>query len=347
MQVGDKFTQAKKAADSFVRLAPEGYSFAVVMFESTSMVVCPVTSDRNRVAAAIKDLQVNGSTALQDGIGDGLTLLRGISGRRLVLTLTDGEENVSARWRGAAGKQQLLDEAARDGTTVSVIGLGADVQAAYLEEFKRTGGFYLFSPSEKELQSQFEVVQVALRSEWQFEYTSPQGAVDGRSRPVTVNVLREGQTVATASRAYVSPGLVPSVRGTHWPFLLLLGALAVFPRSLTVIRSCFATRGFRQANVMPLPTVDPCVGRSDPNGGRLSAGDPVVRCPGCTVPHHVRSWRLNQCKCMRDGLGTGPYCYHGLLPRWARRLLDWASGGAVNATGRKWLCRCAGDDEGY
>jgi hypothetical protein len=162
-----------------------------------------------------------------------------------------------------------------------------------------------------------------------------------------VVVTHGGEAVATAARRYVSPGLVPSVRGTHWPFLLLLLGLAVAPRALSLTRSLVATRQFRKARLTPLPLADPCVGRPDPNGGVLAAGEPVVRCPSCTVPHHVRSWRLNGCKCMRDGLGTGRVCYHAALPAWLRRLLDRLSRRAAGAKGRSWLCRCAGDDEGY
>jgi Ca-activated chloride channel family protein len=343
---GGKFQGAQAAARSFVRLAPPGYSFAVVRFDTTTEVRCALTDDRAQAIDAIDKLRVGGNTALQDGIGVGLELLRGRTGRRLVLTLTDGEENASTRWTAGSGKKRLLDEANADGTTISIIGLGTDVQTSYLQEFQKTGGFYLFSPSEAELQSRFRTVQETLRSEWQFEYTSPHPA-DGRRRPVTVKVLRGGETVATDARRYVSPGLVPSVRGEHWPFVLLLLGLAVGPRLLRTTTGVLATQRFRTRQLIPLPMADPCVGRPDPNGGTLSAGDPVVVCPSCGVPHHTRSWRLNNCKCMRDGNGTGRVCYHAVLPRWLRRLLDRLSGGQTTSCGRKWLCRCAGDEEGY
>lgn len=343
---GDKFGAARAAARTFIERAPAGYSFAVVAFNSQTTIECPLTDDRAKALHAIDLLRPDGATAFQDGVGAGLGLVRGRPGRRLVLALTDGEENASAAWKGPPGKLQLLSEAAQDDTSISVIGLGGDVKGPYLQEFQQTGGFYLFSPSDAELQGRFQEVQDALRSEWQFEHTSP-SAADGSRRPVVVRVLRSGQTVAEDRRRYVSPGLVPSVRGAHWPFVLLLGAMALAPWVARAGAGALATRRFRERHLIALPMADACVGRSDPNGTPLCAGDPVVRCPSCAGPHHARSWRLNNCKCMRDGHGTGRLCYHAALPRWVRRFLDWASGRASGPDGRRWLCRCAGDDEGY
>jgi Mg-chelatase subunit ChlD len=92
---GEKFERAQRAARGFVSGAPAGYRFAVVSFDNNVTTVCPLTTDRNSAVGAINRLRAGGATALQDGIGMGLQLLRGQTGRRLVLTLTDGQENAS------------------------------------------------------------------------------------------------------------------------------------------------------------------------------------------------------------------------------------------------------------
>jgi hypothetical protein len=348
---GDKLARARAGAEAFVRAAPGHFEMALISFDDTVQQECGFTRDKGPLLAALRRLNDRGATALQDALGRALELLQGRPGRRAVIALTDGVENASRRWPGASGQQQLLTWAARASCSISMIGLGRDVQTAYLKRYEQTGGHYLASPTPAQLVARFEVLRETLKYERSFSYTSPTGRADGLRQAVAVRLLVAGREVSAAQARYVAPGLIPNVRGRHAPYLLALLALLLAPRLLGTGAALWRVARFRWACMTRLQPGSKHLGRRDPNvgatGPTFAPRALVVLCPCCEAPHHVRSWRLNGCRCMREGRGAGRYCYAACLPGWLRRALHRLTGRRSGEAGRSWLCRCAGDAEGY
>ncbi|HZI18331.1 MAG TPA: vWA domain-containing protein [Pyrinomonadaceae bacterium] len=356
---GEKLRRAKEAARAYLRMVPDTYRFALVGVSTTAAQLCAqpgagppcgFTNDVSALSNRIEGLSASGGTALQDGFGLALDLLRGRSDRKVIVALTDGLEVDSKSYVGAAGRQALIDRGVKEKSQAYTIGLGSDADAVYLRGLAVNGGKYLSSPDAAALRGTFEQVVKLLQRERVFVYDSPAKDPDGLERILTVRLVVDGK-VSEEKRAVVAPGVIPHVRGDHVPYVAAVLFLILAPGLFAFAGGLRSVHGFRSASVVRLDHYSPLLGKRDPNvavGGRtFREGDVVVLCPSCpkTQPYHIRSWRLLGCVCQYHP--GGEVCYHRRLPRWLRYLLDSLSGRSVGETGRSWLCRCAGDPEGY
>ena len=101
----------------------------MVAFGSEVELVCPFTTDKDRVQAAIDRLRPVGGTRFFDAVDEALKLLEGQSGRR-VLALTNGQDQDSRLEIDAP-----IKEARRLSLPVHTLGLGEgdDIDEASLE----------------------------------------------------------------------------------------------------------------------------------------------------------------------------------------------------------------------
>lgn len=356
---GEKLQQAKEAAKAYIRLMPDSYRFALVGVSSSAVQLCPqagasppcgFSGDKAAMSNRIDGMTAGGSTAFQDGLGVALDLLRGRTDRKAIVALTDGREGGSQYYVGDSGRQRIVSRESAEKSKVYTIGLGQDVDAPYLSGLTANGGKYLFSPSPAALRGTFEEVVKLIQREQVFEYDSPAKEPDGLERKLKVELMVDGQRCETQV-ALVAPGVIPHVRGSHAPYVAAILFLMIAPGLFALAGGLRSVHVFRSANSVRLDRYSPLLGKRDPNvaaGGRtFREGDVVVLCPSCPnrLPHHIRSWRFQGCGCQFHPGGS--VCYHRRLPRWLRHLLDSASGRSVSETGRSWLCRCAGDTEGY
>lgn len=347
---GEKLQKAKEAAITYVNLAPHSHKIAIVGFSNKSSIVSDFSYDKDKLRTEISNLSANGQTALQDGIAMALDMLNEKSDRKVVITLTDGIENKSTAYSGYSGYQQLLQRSAQEESSISVIGLGSDVNTDYLTGYMATGGEYFFSPDASELQKSFKNALVLLEKEIVIEYKTSASSPDGTLGKLKVNVSVGNITVPTEEIEYVRPGVIPHVRGNHLPYLILLIIMLFAPRAFYLTGKVALIYRFRNAYIKQLEAGSEHLGKRDPNfqGKGFQIGEKIVTCPTCKRPHNPRSWRLNRCRCMHEHVGRGTYCYHSLFPRWMRDVLDFLSGKhSDNETGRTWRCHCAGDKEGY
>jgi len=354
---GEKLRKAKEAAIAYMGMVPSTYRFALVGVSSTAQQLCPggaqppcgftdnVASLRNR----INGLTATGKTALKDGFGKALDLLRTRNDRKVVILLTDGYDTASSVY---TDKFQLVTRSKSERCEVFTIGLGVGdmVDSEYLESLTTNGGRYLNSPTAAELNGTFQQVAADLQKEHVFEYVSASADPNGLPRSLSV-VLSVGGVRIEEVAVFTAPGLIPHVPGRHAPYLFLLVSLLVAPTLFAFARSLQTVHRFRSDQLVRLDSKSPLLGKRDPNVGKggetFRAGDLIVACPSCPTPHYVRSWRMNRCHCMFEPKGEGSYCYHRKLPQWLRGALDSMFGRQVGETGRRWLCRCAGDRDGY
>ena len=136
MAEGGALEQAKVAAQSFLSgLAPED-SVAVLTFNDTVDLVQPFTQDRAAAGAAIDGLQAEGATALYEATAESVALAaEADSSRRAVVLLSDGLDHGSTLARDDA-----LLSAQRLGVPVFTIGLGDNIDRAFLQELAEMSG---------------------------------------------------------------------------------------------------------------------------------------------------------------------------------------------------------------
>ncbi|MCC6142349.1 MAG: VWA domain-containing protein, partial [Candidatus Hydrogenedentes bacterium] len=157
---GQKIEDAKNAALMAVdQLQPEDI-VSLVTYESNVHILIPATklTDKESFREAIRAIQANGSTALYGGVEAGLGELKKFaeSGKlsRLIL-LSDGLANV-----GPSSTPELADlgvRCARNGVTVSTIGLGLDYNEDLMTKLASSSdGNHYFAKNSDELPEIYE-----------------------------------------------------------------------------------------------------------------------------------------------------------------------------------------------
>jgi VWFA-related protein len=347
-----KIEKAKEAAIRYITAASPQHTVALVVFDDYARIVSKIGTDRSVVTSQVQKVKAHGGTALQDGIGLALDMLRGREGRRLVVALTDGIENSSKKFVGEAGLARLIKTANADGTSVYIVGLGGDVNEAYLRQLEQTGGKYFFSPTPNQLRGIFERTIQLLDKESVIQYTTESADRDGTTRKISVSLKVKDQ-VTVQQGSYTKTGVIPHVRGDHLPYVLLCLFLLILPGAITVTVEAISIIQFRLSSVERLTETSEAIKKDlrdrnvpDDDEFRFVPGDLMVKCPkGCPRVYHVGSWRFTDCRCICGGAGR--YCFVGLFPDWLRKALDFISGRYKSKTGRTFLCRCAGDADGY
>src|SRR4051794_13424948 len=88
-------TLLKAAAEQFInRLLPDDKG-AVGAFNDKIELSSRFTNDRDALITEVKDLDYGNGTRLWDAVAEGLNMLRGIEGRRVILVFTDGDDTSS------------------------------------------------------------------------------------------------------------------------------------------------------------------------------------------------------------------------------------------------------------
>jgi len=325
---------AQNSATAYIERAQPGDQIAIVAFSTIPSIASPFSTSPPQLAGSIKRLLVNpkGRTAIADALAVSIDMLRPHAGRKSVVILTDGIDNGSR-----ATPDSVRTMAQQADVTMTLIGLGGDVNSNYLHRF---GGQYLFAPRPADLEALFRKVAVTLAAEYDFEFQSPL-PLDGMRRNIAARVQVGNTDSVETSKKPVAPRFLPAVRGNLLLYLslaLFLLVTAVPPRAVADVVG--------PGHVWRVHEGSSLVGRSDGNRHLIKVGDPVVQCPTCQYCHHVRSWRMNNCKCFNDKTQV-LVCRHRILPAWARRMLDDWSGHASRETGRSWLCKCRGDEGGF
>ena len=91
----DRMTPLKRAVATFLESMPAGSEVGVVAFGMEVRLISPLTTDLNRVKGAVDRLEPGGGTRFYDAVGEAIALLSESPGRRAILALTDGEDNLS------------------------------------------------------------------------------------------------------------------------------------------------------------------------------------------------------------------------------------------------------------
>jgi VWFA-related protein len=218
---GEKIERAKESVLRFISLMEPGDRAALFAFSDEVDALESLTGSRNILTQAVLTIQPNGHTALFDGIARGVESVKGVSGRKAVIVLTDGIAN-----RGALGMDQAIEAAAREYVSVTVIGLGKNVRKERLERIAReTGGHYFFTPEADGLSEIYLTISNRMRNEYVITYQTGKRAEYLRSVSLALG------TGPRTARAYFQPE--SSLFGTGgampgWAFAIPLVSIAGF-----------------------------------------------------------------------------------------------------------------------
>jgi Ca-activated chloride channel family protein len=197
----------KEAAEQFlIRLLPADKA-AVGAFNDKIEISANFTNNRDALITHVKDLDYGNGTRLYDAINESLDMLKGITGRRVVLVFTDGDDTSSKVGRGT-----VLDRARDEEVMVYAIGLQSDyfdgvrqVRSKPDGGLRRladeTGGGYFELKKTADLGPTFSRVAQELHSQYALGFEA--GQLDGKVHKLTVKLKQAGMT-ARARKSYVA-----------------------------------------------------------------------------------------------------------------------------------------------
>ena len=212
----------KKAVRSFLENQPQGSRVAVIAFGSEVELICPFTSDTQKIQDAVDELRADGNTRYYDAVTLAITLLSEETGRRAVLAMTDGEDNISL----TASLETTIRKAQREGLPVHTLGLGPEdeIQTEALRFLaEQTRGQSFTAKQADGLRSIFEEIAKGLSQSYSLTYRSDRALQDGTLRPI--KIFYRKSAIAGETQVYI-PGMVVPAAGWSWLFLVLIAGLS-------------------------------------------------------------------------------------------------------------------------
>ncbi|MCX6545388.1 MAG: VWA domain-containing protein [Acidobacteria bacterium] len=216
----DSLALVKAGAEQFLeRLLPQDKA-QVGAFNDKIQFSGTFTSNRDDLVAALKDIDFGYPTRLYDAIDQSVDRLVDIEGRRVIVLLTDGEDNSSKKGQG-----EVLDRARREEVMIYGIGL----ESVYFDGVRKvrtspdrvlrrmaeeTGGGYYRLPASPELSSVFTRIALELHRQYVLGFSPT--TLDGKVHKLAVTVKRPGMKTR-ARKSYVAVGDAPAGRPRYSP----------------------------------------------------------------------------------------------------------------------------------
>lgn len=218
--------QERSAGQRFFRrvLRPKKDLAAVVTFEHDSVLVQDLTSDVEKLYRALDGVRVPaqsapmgrggtppinnsgvGSTALYDSVYSvSSDLLRREAGRRVIILVTDGQDNSSS-----VKMREAIERTWRSEIIVYSIGIGAaeyGIDTGTLKKIaSETGGRAFFPRSEEDLDKAYAQIDEDLRSQYITVYTPSNAVKDGSFRTIQLKVKNHTDLNVRHRRGYFAP----------------------------------------------------------------------------------------------------------------------------------------------
>ena len=210
---GELIEEVRTAAIELVDQLGPSDSAAVISFADDVTVAQELTTDHAVVIQAIEALSARGNTALYDAVraASALSALANVP-RSTVVLLSDGAEY--GGFSSATRETSLTD--IEGGAPFYVIGVGAWVDLAYLEEVAgRSGGRYFAAGTVAEIDDVYAAIEELLRSQYVLTIeTASELAAAERELSITVT---SGEQSATATKTYSSRQPVGQVPAAATP----------------------------------------------------------------------------------------------------------------------------------
>ena len=191
----NKLTDARTAANTFLRMGEKEDEYFLVEFSNSPHLVTDLTTDITKLQNRLLLTRANGMTSLYDAMYLGLERVgHGNNARKALLLITDGEDNHS-RYSFSDVKEfakehdvqiyaiGIVDE--------SIPGSAYSGGRALLEDLaKLTGGRAFFPTSAQELEGICAAIGVELKNQYVLGYRPSNRLADGKWRKIKVKINR-------------------------------------------------------------------------------------------------------------------------------------------------------------
>jgi len=242
MDKNGKIDGAKEAARAYVNQMRPGDQTGLMVYNTKTHYVQPLTSDTGVLREAIAAIKTGGNTSMYDALIAAEEALAGVSGRKAIIAVTDGLDNHSSH-----SADDVTAGIGPGGLTISAVGLGdatsksqVGLNEAGLKDLtKAAGGAYSFAGDSQSLSALFQLFGRTLQNEYAITYTSPATLHDGVNRGLTAALIGS----PSAARSTYNPGgVLPEVVNQSW---LLFGVilLALFALLLAPAAWALGSRG--------------------------------------------------------------------------------------------------------
>jgi Ca-activated chloride channel homolog len=167
--------QVEKAAYQFLEtvIQPRDRA-AIITFNDHPRLATRFTNDKAVLAGGLAGLEAEGETALYDAMIYGLHYFSGLTGKRALVLLTDGEDTKSS-----FAYEDVIEFARHAGVAVYAIGINlsgksVETRGKLVTLARETGGEAFFIEGAGQLERIYETIQKELRAQYLIAYQSSQ-----------------------------------------------------------------------------------------------------------------------------------------------------------------------------
>lgn len=194
---GNKITDSKNAIRDCISQLGDNVSASFVTFSNSANLECALTDSKyllmNLVEATDSD---GGGTYTSSGLSTAINSLKGSSGSRVIILLSDGEDFDESK----ALMDGVLTEAAANNISIYTIGLQG-CEEEYLQMIAtRTGGQFIMVTNVAELDRTYQEIQNAMMNNYLITYS-----VSGEQNSRSIKIKDTG-SYAEARKEYLLSG---------------------------------------------------------------------------------------------------------------------------------------------
>jgi VWFA-related protein len=214
----DKRPQVNAAALTFVKTSnPQDEGFVVNFNDDYYLdTEHDFTSDLNEMKTALERIDARGSTALYDAVIGSLDhLKKGSRDKKVILVVTDGEDNASRH-----SLENTVEQAQRNDAVIYAVGVFSDddikhnhramkkARSALTQLANATGGLAFFPEDANDTEAICTQIAHDIRNQYTLAYYSTNPAHDGTFRSVQVDVIPprgSGKLTVRTRAGYYAP----------------------------------------------------------------------------------------------------------------------------------------------
>ena len=203
---GEKFEEAKAAADAFLDRLPDGMNVGLVTFADDVTVAHEPTRDTDAVRAAVEALELSPRTRLYDGILEAVEV-SGREGARSILVLSDGRDTSDTPIDEVAGAVESA------GVNLDVVALAqTDRDKQLLQTLAEAGNGTVLSADDPAALRDVFTDEAELLAQQVLVSVTPPAELAGQEGTLSVTLQVDGQPVT--DQAFVAlPQGAPQVGG--------------------------------------------------------------------------------------------------------------------------------------
>lgn len=217
---------AKTAVKAFVSTFNKEKDFvSIIGFSNTIDTKLPLTNDTSKISVAVDSMHADFSTALYDAMISGIDQIKNAEGVKVLVTLTDGQDNMSkATWK------DVVDKANKEEIPIYIIGLGdANADTLNLIATSTKGQFY-YTRSSNSLNTIYAAISKKVQAFYDIIYHSPNFSSADSTRQIELTFTTDSMVLVTNPSTANFPVEVVTLianKEKEKQFLLYGGGIAV------------------------------------------------------------------------------------------------------------------------